>query len=54
MTNNHVLDENNIKIGDKIIYSLNNNKINKQIIIDESRITFTSKKYDITIIEIKE
>ena len=54
MTNNHVLDENNIKIGDKIIYSLNNNKINKQIIIDESRITYTSKKYDITIIEIKE
>ena len=54
MTNNHVLDENSIKIGDKIIYSLNNNKINKQIIIDESRITYTSKKYDITIIEIKE
>ena len=33
---------------------MNNNKINKQIIIDESRITYTSKKYDITIIEIKE
>ena len=54
MTNNHVLGENSIKNGEIIKYSLNNNKINMQITIDESRITYTNKKYDITIIEIKE
>ena len=53
ITNNHVLTGNDINKGEKIIFSLNNDKINLEIIIDESRMTFTSEKYDITIIEIK-
>ena len=54
VTNNHVLDEDDIKTGNKISFSINNSKIRKEILIDESRIKFTSKDYDVTFIEIKE
>ena len=53
MTNYHVLKENDILPGKIIKFSLNNDKKKLKIKIDELRITFTSKKYDITIIEIK-
>ena len=54
VTNNHVLDEDDIKTGNKISFSINNSKIIKEILIDESRIKFTSEDYDVTFIEIKE
>ena len=36
----------------KIKFSLNNERINLEILINESRRTYTSEKYDITIIEL--
>ena len=52
ITNNHVLSKNDIIQGQKIKLSLNNERINLEILIDESRRIYTSEKYDITIIEI--
>jgi len=54
ITNNHVLGENDILNGKKIDFSLENDKFPKSIIIDDSRITYTNKKLDCTIIEIRE
>ena len=54
MTNNHVLNEDDIKIDKIIKFSINNEKENYEIRIDESREKYTNEKYDITIIEIKE
>ena len=54
ITNNHVLDENHLKSGKKIKFSLQNNKIFYEIKIDKSRITYTNQKFDFTFIEIKE
>lgn len=53
MTNNHVLNEAQILPGKEISFSINNGKIQKKILIDNSRKIYTDKKYDITIIEIK-
>ena len=53
ITCNHVLDKNNISEGSEINFSLNNEKINKLISINNSRKTYTSIEKDITIIEIK-
>ena len=53
ITNNHVLDEDNIKPGKAIFFSLNNEKEKFEIEIDESRKTYTNEEYDVTIIEIK-
>ena len=52
ITNNHVLDEKDIKPGKKINLVLNNN-LKLQILLDESRRTLTNEEYDFTIIEIK-
>ena len=56
ITNNHVLDENDIEDNKYINFSINNKQIYKKILIDKSRIRFTKKDNDIdvTIIEIKE
>ena len=54
MTNNHVLCEEDIKPNKIIKISYNNENKNLEIIIDNSRKTFTSEKYDVTIIEIKQ
>ena len=53
MTNNHVLNQKDLNFGKKIKFSLNDNKISKDIIIGKNRKTYTSEEYDITIIEIK-
>ena len=53
ITNNHILEEKDIIIGNKINILLNNDKINKEIKMDELREKYTNIKYDITIIEIK-
>ena len=52
ITNNHVLNEEDIKTNRIIKLSLKDGQIEKEIIINESRITFTNKELDITIIEI--
>ena len=54
MTNNHVINEDNIIQGNKISITLINDKISVEIEIDNDRKTFTDKDYDITIIELKE
>ena len=51
ITCNHIL--NNIKIGNKIKVIFDKN-IKKEIILDDKRKLFTNKKYDITIIELKD
>ena len=53
ITNNHVLNEQDIMINNSIIISLNNEQILKEIKIDGKRKKYTNEKYDITIIEIK-
>ena len=52
ITNNHILNEKDIKYGKTINISINNKP--KTIIIDKNRVAFTMKKYDTTIIEIKQ
>jgi len=52
ITNNHVLNKNNIEIG-KILQIVVNNH-NYKLIIDENRRTYTNEEYDTTIIEIRE
>jgi len=53
MTCNHMLDENDISVGKKIDFSLDNDKIFYQLSVDETRKVYTNKLYDITFIEIK-
>ena len=54
ITNNHILEENDIKQGKIINFSLNNDKLKFNILIDNDRKTYTNKEYDVTIIEIKQ
>ena len=51
-TNNHVLDENDIKVGKIINIEYNNEK--KKIKIDEKRRTYTDEELDYTCIELYE
>jgi hypothetical protein len=53
ITNNHILKAENIIPGKKIKLSLNDEDKNYEIEIDKGRRTYTSIKYDITIIELK-
>ena len=53
ITNNHVLNEDDIADKKNVFITINNEKENKSIYIDESRKKYTSSKFDITIIEIK-
>ena len=53
ITNNHVLGKDKISKGKEIKFSLENDKHNFSIIIDDSRITYTNNELDFTIIEIK-
>ena len=52
ITCNHVLDDNNLAQGSEIKFTLDNENIKKSIVINNSRRIYTSKKKDITIIEI--
>lgn len=51
-TSNHILNEENIKIGNKISFELNEYK--NEIIISKDRKVFTDKEIDYTVIEIFE
>ena len=54
ITNNNIINESIIKKeNEKISLSINNDREYREIILD-NRIKYTNKKYDITIIEIKE
>ena len=53
ITNNHVLGENNLKNFCNIRFTINDDNIEKNILIGDSRLVFTDKEIDITIIEIK-
>lgn len=52
ITNHHILEENDIKEGSKIKFTLNKDSINKEIIINNKRKIFSNKDFDITIIEL--
>ena len=54
MTNNHVLNKDDILPNKIINFSINDGLNNYKIEIDESRKTYTNEDYDVTIIEIKE
>ncbi len=54
MTNHHVLGEEDIRPNKKIKISLNNGNKYLEILIDNSRKTFTSQIYDVTIIEMRQ
>ena len=54
ITNNHILNENDISNGKTINISLNNEKKLKKIYIDSNRKRYTNENSDVTIIEIKE
>jgi len=53
ITNNHVLNEQDIKADNIINISLNDGQIYQEIKMDEKRKKYSNEKYDITIIEIK-
>ena len=53
ITNNHIIDSNYISNNKFIIITLNNDKDDKIIKLNDNRIIYTNKEYDITIIEIK-
>ena len=52
MTNNHILNENDIKSGQTINFSIKNNYKDFHILIDDKRKTFIDEFYDVTIIQI--
>ena len=52
-TNNSVLGENDIKNGETIKFSVENDNATKEIFIDSTRKTYTNKSFDTTIVELK-
>ena len=54
MTNNHVLNINDIQPGQTINFSINNDEKEFNIEIDNIRKTYSNEFFDVTIIEIKE
>ena len=52
-TNNHVLDQNDLMVNNKIDITINDDNEIRSILIDNSRIFFTDYDLDVTIIEIK-
>ena len=51
ITNNHILNEEDLEINKNIKIAINNEV--KIIVINDSRLVYTSKEFDVTIIEIK-
>ena len=54
LTNNHVLNINDIKPGETIKFSINNDYKEFKLLLDNTRKIYTNEYYDVTIIEIKE
>jgi len=53
ITNNHVLNEKELEINHTIKITLEDDTIEKNILIDKSRLTYTNPDLDVTIIQIK-
>ena len=53
ISNNHILEENDLKIDKKIVISINNEDEFKVIKIDKSRKVYTSTILDVSFVEIK-
>ena len=53
MTNNHVLNKNDIKFGQIINFSINNHYKDFHILINDKRKTYKNEPDNVTIIEIK-
>lgn len=53
-TNNHIINEEDIKKSKLITLYINNRNLEKNILINENRIFYTNRELDATIIEIKE
>ena len=53
ITNNHIIDSNYINNNKFILITLNNDKVDKTIKLNDKKIIYTNKEYDVTIIEIK-
>ena len=54
ITNNHVIGENDLYRRKEIFFAWNNKSKEKSLDLDNSRIKFTNKNLDVTIIELKE
>jgi len=54
ITNNQVLDETDLNIGNSFIFSLKNDELVFKILFHNKRKTYTNKQYDITMIELKQ
>ena len=54
ITNNHIINENDINNNETITFDLNNDKKLRKIELNNERLRYTNEKLDITIIEIKE
>ena len=54
ITNNHIINENDIKNNVTITFDLNNDKKLRTIELNNDRLRYTNEKLDVTIIEIKE
>ena len=54
ITNNHIINENDINNNETITFDLNNDKKLRTIELNNNRLIYTNEKLDITIIEIKE
>ena len=52
MTNNHIIDEKYIKNNKYIKITINDDKVEREIILNDNRIFYTNEYYDTTIIEI--
>ena len=52
ITNNHLIDKKILENGEKILLKLNEDKVEKTILLNEKRKMYTNKNYDVTIIEI--
>ena len=53
ITNNHILDDKDLSINNDINLTINDDKEKRCLKIDKSRKTYTDKKLDVTIIELK-
>ena len=53
ITNNHVLNEKDLEINNTIKITLEDDKIEKNILINKFRLKYTNPDLDVTIIQIK-
>ena len=53
ITNNHILNKDDMKDNNNIYFSIGDNTEKKKIILDQSRKKYTNENVDITFIEIK-